>query len=101
MQAIRSTALMLYSAILIGCQSSPSEPVQTPGESAEQCNASALQKLIGERASPALLDQARRQSGSAVARILRPGDIVTLEYNAQRLTLTTNEALEIQRVNCG
>ncbi|WP_181298728.1 I78 family peptidase inhibitor [Pseudomonas sp. Q2-TVG4-2] len=101
MQAIRSTALMLYSAILFGCQSSPSEPVQTPGESVGQCNASALQKLIGERASPALLDQARRQSGAAVARILRPGDIVTLEYNAQRLTLTTNEALEIQRVNCG
>lgn len=101
MQAIRSTALMLYSAILIGCQSSPSEPVQTSGESAGQCNASALQKLIGERASPALLDQARRQSGAAVARILRPGDIVTLEYNAQRLTLTTNDASEIQRVNCG
>jgi len=101
MQAIRSTALILYSAILIGCQSSPSEPVQAPEDTAGQCDASAVQKLVGEQASPALLDQARRESGAAVARILRPGDIVTLEYNTQRLTLTTDEALGIRRISCG
>jgi hypothetical protein len=99
MSAIRSIQLMLYTAILIGCQSSPSEPGQ--GGIAGQCDASAVQKLVGEQASPALLDQARRESGAAIARILRPDDIVTLEYNAERLTLRTDEALEIQRISCG
>lgn len=101
MQAIRSTALMLYSVILLGCQPSSSDSAQTSQNIAGRCNASAVQELVGKNASPALLDQARRQSGAAVARILRPGDVVTLEYNAQRLTLTTDESLEVQRIGCG
>jgi hypothetical protein len=48
-----------------------------------------------------MLDQARRETGAAMARILRPGDIVTMEYKAQRLTLTTDDALVIQRLGCG
>jgi hypothetical protein len=99
MQAIRPITLMLYGAILVGCQSSPSEPDQ--GSVAGQCDASAVQKLVGEQASPLLLEQARRESGAAIARILRPGDIVTLEYNAQRLSLQTDEALNIHRISCG
>jgi hypothetical protein len=101
MQAIRSTTLMLFSAILLGCQSSSDKPAQVPGSTAGQCDASAVQKLVGERASPVLLDQARRESGADLARILRPGDIVTLEHNTHRLTLTTDESLIIQRINCG
>ncbi|WP_222908535.1 I78 family peptidase inhibitor [Pseudomonas sp. DNDY-54] len=99
MQPIRSIALMLGGAILIGCQSSQTEPALV--QTAAQCHSSIVQGLVGELASPATLDQARRESGAAVARILRPGDIVTLEYNAQRLSLTTDEAMVIQRITCG
>ncbi|MCG6540069.1 peptidase inhibitor I78 family protein [Pseudomonas sp. KSR10] len=101
MQAIRSITLMLYGAILLGCQSSTSDSMQTPQDTTGRCNAGAVQALVGKHASPALLEQARQQSGAAIARILRPGDVVTLEYNAQRLTLTTDESLEIQRIGCG
>lgn len=98
MQLIHSATLLMCGAFLVGCQPSPPERAQ---ESGDRCNASAVQKYVGERATPALLDQARHESGASVARVLRPGDVVTLEYNAQRLSLSTDEALEIQQVSCG
>ena len=100
MNLVRSAVLMACSAILIGCQPSL-DTVQATGSSAHQCDASSIQTLVGEQASPALLDQARRKSGAAIARIVRPEDIVTLEYNAQRLTLMTDESLKIERISCG
>lgn len=101
MQAIRLTVLMVLSSALIGCQSQSVEPIQNSNDTAGRCNASAVQKFVGEQASPELLDQARHQSGAAIARILRPGDFVTLEYNDQRLTLSTDETMKVQRITCG
>lgn len=100
MKTTYSITLTLCCTLLVGCQSS-SEPTHSSQGSADRCNISAVEKLVGEQASPELLDQARRESGAMVARIIRPGDIVTLEYNADRLTLTTDEALVVQRVSCG
>ena len=102
MRAIPLIAAMWCSSILLGCQSSAPEQAQAPGDAAaDRCTASAVEKLVGEKATPALLDQARRESGASTARILRPGDVVTLEYNPGRLNLTTDDTLEIQQVHCG
>lgn len=102
MQTFPSIAsVILFTAALTSCQSTPSESHPSPRNEAGQCNAAAVQNLIGKQASPEMLDQARRETGAAMARILRPGDIVTMEYNAQRLTLTTDDALVIQRLGCG
>ncbi|AHL75951.1 hypothetical protein CH92_12955 [Stutzerimonas stutzeri] len=101
MRASRLIAVMWCGSILLGCQSSPSEQAQAPQNATNRCTASAIEKLVGEQATPALLDQARRESGASVARILRPGDVVTLEYNAGRLNLMTDDALKIQQINCG
>lgn len=81
MNTVRIVALMTCSAILTGCQP-PFGTVQPAGSSAGKCDASPIQTLIGEQASPALFDQARRKSKAAIARIVRRGGIVTLEYNA-------------------
>jgi len=101
MKTTCSISLALCCTILAGCQSSSPEPAHSPHGSADRCDTSVVEKLVGEQASPELLDRARRESGATVARIIRPGDIVTLEYNAHRLTLTTDEALTVQRVSCG
>jgi hypothetical protein len=92
--------LALFAAALTGCNSTPTPDKSTPTPTG-QCNAAAVQDLIGKQANPEMLDQARRESGASIARILRPGDIVTLEYNDQRLTLSTDDALVIKRLNCG
>ena len=47
------------------------------------------------------LEQARKASGSQIARILKPHDVVTLEYRSERLNLNVNEQGVVNRVNCG
>ncbi len=102
MQTAPSIALMaLCAAALIGCQSTPSGTGPNSQTTSGLCNADVVRDLIGKQANPEILDKARIESGAAIARILRPGDIVTMEYNAQRLTLSTDNALVIKRVNCG
>lgn len=90
--------LLLTGVFLTACQQTAPQDIQA---SAESCDAQAVQSLLGKTATPDLLEQARTQSGAQTARVLRPDDVVTLEYNAQRLNLSTDDALIIQRINCG
>ena len=98
MKTARTGILIFLGVALAGCQSATSS---LPPSSSGYCNADAVGNLIDQQASPELLDQARRDSGAEVARLLRPGDAVTLEYNAQRLNLTTDQNGRIQRISCG
>lgn len=98
MRPIHAFCIFMFSGVLLGCQTRA--PDQATGDASGDCNASAAHHLIGEQATPTVLDQARRESGAGTARMVRPGDIVTLEYNYQRLTLVTNENLVIERIGC-
>lgn len=101
MHPLSATAtLLLASLTLLGCQQTKPQ-TQEALTVTGTCNAQAAQHFLGKTASPALLEQARNQSGAQTARVLRPDDVVTLEYNAQRLNLSTDDALVIQRINCG
>ncbi|MDP1249990.1 I78 family peptidase inhibitor, partial [Klebsiella pneumoniae] len=44
---------------------------------------------------------ARTRAGAQNARILKPNDMITLEYRSDRLNLNTDDNLVITRVNCG
>lgn len=92
--------LLLGSLTLLGCQQQKPQVHEAPTLTGS-CNAEAVQTFLGKTATPALLEQARSQSGAQTARVLRPDDVVTLEYNAQRLNLSTDQALVVQRINCG
>ncbi len=76
------------------------EPVATEtGHS--RCEAKGAEFAIGKQASPQLLEQARTRAGAQIARILKPNDMVTLEYRSDRLNLNTDANLVVNRVNCG
>jgi len=57
--------------------------------------------LTGQTVTPEILERAREQSGAINARVLRPDDIVTLEYNSQRLNIYTDKDMTIERIGCG
>ena len=92
-------------SLLAGCSTpSPREPAKMPvatesGHS--RCDAAAAQFAVGKTASPALLEQARVKAGAQKARVLKPNDMVTLEYRSDRLNLNTDANWSITRVNCG
>jgi hypothetical protein len=71
----------------------------TPGAAA--CNAEPVQRLVGEIYTPELGEEARVTAGARVARALRPGQIVTMEFRADRLSFTLDEKGRISSVTCG
>jgi hypothetical protein len=99
-----SVPALLSVALLAGCASSASpvaEPALADNTDSASCTAENVQDVIGKTASPELQEDARRRSGAEWVRILRPGSIVTLEFNHQRLNLHVDDHALVQRVNCG
>ena len=86
--------------------STPAAPADAPGADeagaeADGCNAEPVQNLVGELYTPELGEQARVTAGARVERALRPGQIVTMEFRADRLSFTLDEKGRISQVNCG
>jgi hypothetical protein len=93
-------------AVLAGCAANPAGPsgeasADTSSSAAQACNADRAESAVGKTVSPALVEEYRKQSGSKTARALRPNDVMTLEYNPQRLNLRTDDKDVIISVNCG
>ncbi len=100
---LASFGTLLAALALAGCSTQgASEPakddVADPGHS--RCESKAAEFTIGQKASPQLLEQARTRAGAQNARILKPNDMITLEYRSDRLNLNTDDNLVITRVNC-
>ncbi len=80
-------------------------PVPTPapatGGKAQVCNADAARGMIGQTATDEVVEQARKSAGAALARVLKPGQVVTLEYREDRLNVEVDARNVIKDVRCG
>ncbi|MGS1107976.1 I78 family peptidase inhibitor [Achromobacter anxifer] len=65
------------------------------------CDAAALQSQIGQKATASVMEDLRTRSGSSTARMLRPGQLVTMEYNATRLNLIVDDKDVMTAIRCG
>lgn len=65
------------------------------------CDAAALQSQIGQKATASVMESLRTRSGSTTARMLRPGQLVTMEYNATRLNLILDDKDVMTAIRCG
>jgi hypothetical protein len=76
---------------------SPPASVITPG----QCNDAAAQFAVGQVAAAKLLEEVRIRASAQRVRTVRPGQMVTMEYDASRLTLDLDAGNRIVRARCG
>jgi hypothetical protein len=91
-------------ALLLGCAARAPAPTggPAPGPSTGGvCNAQGAQYVIGKVPGASVVEEARQRSGAYMARVLRPGQPVTLEYSAQRLNLELDASGTIARARCG
>ena len=92
-------------ASLFGCASPVPPAVGTaPASGATApvlCSAQGAQFAVGKPASASVVEQARKRSGAQMARLLRPDQVVTMEFSAQRLNLDVNATGVITRARCG
>lgn len=99
-----SLATVLVAAALAGCSTGGSSDASAPAPATGgdgRCSAAGADFTIGKQGTPELLDQARKASGAQIARILKPHDVVTLEYRSERLNLNVDEQGKVVRANCG
>ncbi|QBF30300.1 I78 family peptidase inhibitor [Thalassococcus sp. S3] len=82
---------LLFCLALAGCTLDGAVEDERP----DTCGASGYQSLIGQPIAAVTLP------ADLNMRIVGPGDIVTMEYDASRLNFETDEMGVIQRVTCG
>ena len=89
--------------LLSGCagiqQSGSASPAVPPAPAA--CNAQAAQFALGKSFGPELEREVRAKSGASVVRWLSPGQVMTLEFRAERLNLTLDGRGQIVKATCG
>lgn len=67
----------------------------------DPCNADAAKSFVGKAASAEVVEQARTAAGADMARVLKPGQVVTMEYRAERLNIDVDAGNTITNVRCG
>lgn len=96
-------------AVLAGCSTfTPNGAPASPPAAAPvwvptggTCSAAPAQSAIGQNATASVMEQARKRSGALMARIVRPGQMLTKEFNAEQLNLEVDGAGRIVAVRCG
>ena len=73
----------------------------TPPSLAAECNADAVQALVGQEATEAVLEQAKTDSGARTVRALKPGEPATMDFRPDRLDIALDENGVIQSMRCG
>lgn len=93
--------LFACAAALAGCaQPRPRDDVPPPPRVA-LCQAEAAQFTLGQAATPMLVEQAEQRAGASRSRVIRPGMVMTMEFDDARLILDVDAANRVTRVRCG
>ena len=92
-------------ALLSGCAVSPlpqwaggSKPQPRP---IQTCQAAPAQWAVGKTNTEHVVTEARQRAGAYMVRVLRPGQAVTMEFNAERLNLEVDATGRITAARCG
>lgn len=94
--------------VAAGCSSvAPQPPAPPPPIGAStapvggDCDAQGAQWAVGKSATAKVLEQARVRAGARMARVLHPGQVATMEFDPQRLSLSVDGAGKVKAVSCG
>lgn len=86
--------------VLAGCTTQdPPQDLPTMPEGA--CNAEPVQSHIGHKASAGSGSELLRLTGAKTLRWVPPRSAVTMDYRADRLTVSYDDDYTIVRISCG
>jgi hypothetical protein len=95
---------LLAAGTLAGCATALPPPSGGPAPAPPTvtgCQAEPAQSVVGQVATASVVEQARQRAGAQSARVLRPGQVVTMEFDATRLNLDVDAESRVLRVRCG
>lgn len=82
-------------------ETSRSERERMERELLGECDASAAQSLVGERATSQLGERLLQLTGARTLRWAPPNSALTMDFRADRLTVAYDDAYLIERISCG
>ncbi|MBC5784199.1 starvation-inducible protein [Ramlibacter sp. USB13] len=100
---MRRAFLPACALLLAACAQQPpaAPPASPPPPPASACNADAAQYAVGRPQTAPLVEEIRQRTGAHIARILRPNQVVTMEFNAERVNVVVDAENRITAVRCG
>lgn len=112
MNKLALSTIVALSGLLAACSSavdldaprtasSSSSSTSMFARSEYRCDADPAQGLVGQTYTDNLDKEARTLSGAKHVRTLRPGQVITMEYNPERVNLRLDERDVITTVGCG
>lgn len=93
--------------LLTACSSTPFGPTKTKSadtpapRAMQRCDTARAQWAVGKTNTEHTINEARQRSGAYMARVLRPGQPTTREFNAERLNLEVDATGRIVAARCG
>ena len=87
--------------VLAATACAPTELSGGDATAAVRCDASALSGWAGRAWTESMRAEALRLSGARAARVIRPGDAVTMDYREDRLNVHLTGEERIERLACG
>lgn len=81
-------------------ETQPAPPAEPAGD-ATSCDATQAQWTVGKAVSEAEIEQARKDAGAEQVRTLKPGQMTTMEYLANRLNLDLDDKGVVTAARCG
>ena len=94
---MRIIALLALATIACAPMEAPdgADPIAGP------CVAARVANLVGRTFTNSLRADALRRSGARTARVIRPGDVVTMDYRSDRLNIHLTPRSRVERLSCG
>jgi hypothetical protein len=104
MTMVRKERFIVAGLVLLGASACAPMATQAPPPMpmpVQQCNAEGARWAVGRAATADVVERIRVDTGSQVARVLHPGEVVTMEYRGDRVNLKVNERDAIVGITCG
>ncbi len=95
------TALSAATLVLVAAACTTMPPPPMAQQTGESCTTDTIGWVIGQAATPEVVERARFESYSRDVRVIEPGMAVTLDYRGDRLNLHVNGAGAIHQAACG
>ena len=100
----RISSLLLAASVVAACGQQPTwvrAPAPPSTVAGGACDAAGARFAVGRPLDAQLENDARARSGAKVVRVVRPGQMVTMEFNTERLTIEVDGSGRVIRVRCG
>ena len=101
---LRLIPTMAAAALLVACASPAPAPIDVRPNippTGGRCDAAPAQSAVGKNSTARNVEAARVAAGAHMARTIRPGQMVTKEYDAERLNLEVDASGRIVAARCG